>query len=157
MLNTAVILLSIGITCLALFGGHFVIRRSFVALASAALLGACATAGTFESRALDSGTSMELAAPAPRVAEAAKQTLLALSLGANAVREQDGSAIISFQKGMTAFSWGEVGRIVVTPTGEAASRVFIDTEKVSQMQITGTSESDFARDIFSGIMERLPK
>ena len=102
-------------------------------------------------------TFIAFAAAAPRVAEAAKQTLLALSLGANGVREQAGSTIINFQKGMTAFSWGEVGRIVVTPTGDAAARVFVDTEKVSQMQITGTSESEFSRDIFAGIKERLAK
>ncbi|MEQ1784351.1 MAG: hypothetical protein ABMA14_23605 [Hyphomonadaceae bacterium] len=56
---------------------------------------------------------------------------------------------------MTGFSWGEVGRIVVTPAGETAARVFVDTEKVSQMQLTGTSESEFARDIFAGMKERL--
>ena len=131
------------------------IRRLFIGLAAASLLGACATAGTLAARPLDSGTAMDFAAPAPRVVEAAKQTLLALSMGANNVTEQAGSTVLNFQKSMTAWSWGEVGRIVVTPAGETASKVYVDTEKVSQMQITGTSESEFSRDIFSGIKERL--
>lgn len=131
------------------------IRRLFIGLAAATLLGACATAGTLSGRPLDSGTSMDFAAPAPRVAEAAKQTLLALSLGITNAGDHAGSTIINFQKSMTAFSWGEVGRIVVTPVNDASARVYLDTEKVSQMQITGTSEADFSRDIFSGIKERL--
>lgn len=135
--------------------GNSMLRRTVIALAAAGLLAACATGATLDARPLDSGTSMDFAAPAPRVAEAAKQTLLALSLGANNVRDQGGSTVISFQKGMTAWSWGEVGRVVVTPVTDASSRVFIDTEKVSQMQITGTNEDEFSRDIFSGIRERL--
>lgn len=131
------------------------IRRLFIGIAAASLLGACATAGTLAARPLDSGTSMEFAAASPRVVEAAKQTLLALSMGANSVTEQAGSTILNFQKSMTAWSWGEVGRIVVTPAGETATKVYVDTEKVSQMQITGTNESEFSRDIFSGIKERL--
>jgi hypothetical protein len=128
------------------------IRRLVIGIAAAAMLGACATAATLDARPLDSGTAMEFAA---RVAEAAKQTLLALSMGANNVREQSGSTVISFQKGLTAWSYGEVGRIVVTPLGETSARVHVDTEKISQMQITGTNESEFSRDIFSGIKERL--
>jgi hypothetical protein len=131
------------------------IRRLVIGIAVAAMLGACATAATLDARPLDSGTAMEFAAPAARVAEAAKQTLLALSMGANNVREQSGSTVISFQKGLTAWSYGEVGRIVVTPLGETSARVHVDTEKISQMQITGTNESEFSRDIFSGIKERL--
>jgi hypothetical protein len=131
------------------------IRRAFILLAAAATLTACATGATLDARPLDSGTSMDFAAPAPRVAEAAKQTLLALSLGANNVREQAGSTILNFQKSLDAWSWGEVGRVVISPVTDASSRVFVDTEKVSQMQITGTNEEEFSRKIFSGISERL--
>lgn len=131
------------------------IRRTFIALAAAALLGACATAETLAARPLDSGTSMDFAAPATRVADVAKQTLRALGLAIPSASQNGASTVIGFEKGIGVFSWGEIGRLVVTPTSDTSSKVYIDTEKRSQMQITGTSESEFARDIFAGIKERL--
>lgn len=124
--------------------------------AASALLGACATAATLATRPLDSGTSMEFAAPAPQLAEVTKKALVGLSLPITTAVQNGDSTVITFEKGMTAFSWGEVGRVVVTPVSDTTSRVFIDTEKRSQMQLTGTSEADFARDIFAAIKMRLP-
>ena len=120
------------------------------------LLGACATAATLVSRPLDSGTSMEFTVPAPQLAEVTKKALVGLNLPITSATPNGPSTVINFEKSMTAFSWGEVGRVVVTPVSDTSSRVFVDTEKRSQMQITGTSEAEFARDIFDAIKMRLP-
>ncbi len=132
------------------------IRRTFMLLGVSMLLGACATGATLMTRPLDSGTSMEFAVPAPQLAEVTKKALVGLNLPITSAAPNGDSTVINFEKGMTAFSWGEVGRVVVTPISSTTSRVFVDTEKRSQMQITGTSEAEFARDIFDAIKMRLP-
>jgi hypothetical protein len=68
----------------------------------------------------------------------------------------DGFAI-TFTKAISAFSWGEVGRVLVVEKENGSSQVFVHSEKRSKYQITGADERDFANSIFAGVSEILDK
>lgn len=101
------------------------------------------------------------AAPRAEVVKAAELTIGLLGLGITETRVSDPTTQIFFTKAISAFSWGEVGRIDVTgltTTGTSGSSVVaITSAKRSTLQITGTSEKEFAQQIFSGISMRLNK
>jgi hypothetical protein len=58
-------------------------------------------------------------------------------------------------KSSTAFSWGEVGRIMVDRTAKPPTPVRVLWEKRSQMQITSTGQAEFSQNLFEGIHQRL--
>lgn len=140
----------------ARFGEVQMIRSFGIAVAVLAM-SACATGAGVDKRPLNSGTSREYQVPAAKVGAAAKAALATLPVSMTGERVEAGSTVYNFVKSVTAFSWGEVGRVVVTPKGESAASVFVDTEKRSQMQITGTSEAQFSAKIFDGIAAELAK
>jgi hypothetical protein len=70
-------------------------------------------------------------------------------------RVKAGSTVLNRVTEGTSFSRGEVGRVGLTPRDETAASVVIDTEKCRQMQITGSSEAQFAAKIFYGLAAEL--
>jgi hypothetical protein len=140
----------------ARFGERDKIRSFGIPIAVVAL-SACATGAGVDKRPLNSGTSRDYQAPAAKVSAAAKAALATLPVSVTRERVEAGSTVYNFVKSVTAFSWGEVGRVVVTPKGETAASVFVDTEKRSHMQITGTSEAQFSAKIFDGITAELAR
>lgn len=132
-----------------------VARRIFVAALCVSLLTACATGAGLDRRPLDSGVSRDFEASFDRVSAAADQTMSGMSITVQGSRMEGASRVINFTKTISAFSWGEVGRVVITPVDGDTTRVFVDSEKRHQLQVTGTSEAQFAGQIFSGIEGRL--
>jgi restriction endonuclease Mrr len=55
---------------------------------------------------------------------------------------------------MSAFSWGEVGRVTVVDK-EPISQVIVLSEKRYKVQVTGTEVDEFAQAIFDGIERAL--
>ena len=57
----------------------------------------------------------------------------------------------------TREGWGEVGAVNVIRVDDQTTRVYVNSEKRSQMQITGTSERQFAEQIFANITESVAR
>ncbi len=119
-------------------------------------LGGCAGSDTVTRAPVEAGASRDFAAPYDAVKKAAMVTVGRLGLNLEGESETPARYQISFSKSLNAFSWGEVGAINVTRVGERQTRVYVRTRKRSMMQITGTSQSGFAAEIFSGIAAALP-
>jgi hypothetical protein len=64
---------------------------------------------------------------------------------------------ILFTKSISAFSWGEVGRVLVTKVDDNNTLVSVHSAKRHTMQITGQDEHDFAKFIFEGVTEILER
>lgn len=118
-------------------------------------LAGCASSNTVTQAPVTAGASREFAAPYEAVKTAALATVGRLALNLEGQSETPARYQISFSKSLNAFSWGEVGAINVVRLEARKTRVYVNTEKRSTMQITGTSESEFAADIFAGIASAL--
>ena len=64
---------------------------------------------------------------------------------------------IRFSKPISAFSWGEVGTVNVIRRDEQQTRIYVNSEKRDRIQVTGTSERQFAEQIFANITESLAR
>jgi len=62
---------------------------------------------------------------------------------------------IQLSKPQTAFSWGEVGRVIVEHRATPPIPVRIYWEKRMQVQVTGTSQRAFAAQFYSEIERQL--
>lgn len=135
-------------------------RSAFIAVALAiapALLAGCATSDTVHRAALTEGRSQDFSAPYDVVRAAALEAVQRLNVDIQGSDETSERFQIRFSKPISAFSWGEVGAVNVVRIDEQNTRVFVNTEKRSQMQITGTSEGRFAGEIFANIGESLAR
>ena len=89
------------------------------------------------------------------VRPATLEAVQGLNVNINKTEPEGNGTRIIFSKSISAFSWGEVGRVSIKPLDETNTSVTVDTEKRSKYQITGTEESEFAEEIFQGIEESL--
>tara|TARA_B100000315_G_scaffold192190_1_gene182562 strand:+ start:121 stop:474 length:354 start_codon:yes stop_codon:yes gene_type:complete len=64
---------------------------------------------------------------------------------------------ILFTKSISAFSWGEVGRVLVTKVDDNNTLVFVHSAKRDLTQSTGMDEHGFAKVIFEGVTEILER
>ena len=63
--------------------------------------------------------------------------------------------MVLITKPVSAFSWGEVGRVTVLRSAQPPTSVRVYWEKRSQLQLTGTGQSEAASQIFAGIDQAL--
>lgn len=129
-------------------------RRSLL-VSLAFILSGCATGAGVDSRPLNSGTSRTFEAPFAQVSAAADSTLAGMNITVQGSRMQETSRVINFTKSVSAFSWGEVGKVVITPVDADTTTVFLDSEKRYQVQVTGTNEDEFSSSVFGGIAAAL--
>ena len=131
-----------------------VLQITFLALISL-LVVACANQSTVaESNA---GTTKVFNYPYDQVRPAALETVQGLNVEIKKTQQEGEGTRILFSKSLSAWSWGEVGSVVVKPIDENATLVTVDTEKRSKYQITGTDETEFSEAIFDGIEEVLSR
>lgn len=133
-----------------------IVRRALFAVFTLTLA-ACATGGGVDQRPLTSGTWRDFEADFARVSAATDQSIAAAPITVQGARMEGTSRVINFTKPVSAFSWGEVGRVVITPVDADTTRIYVDSEKRSQVQITGTSEDQFAARIFGGVESALAR
>ena len=128
--------------------------KFIVGLTLTAFLTGCASSADVRNAPLTVGTSKDFNASFSQVKRLALESVQGLNVDVKSANELGNEFTIEFAKSMTAFSWGEVGRVAVvdvTPN----SRVTVFSEKRSRLQITGTGEDEFARAIFDGIQHGL--
>jgi hypothetical protein len=129
----------------------------FLIAVTPSFLVACATASTVRNAPLGAGTSKDFAAPYAVVKAAALEAVQRLNVDNQGGDETEERFQIRFSKHISAFSWGEVGVVNVVRLDSQKTRVFVNSEKRSQMQITGTTEKRFAEQIFANITQALPR
>jgi hypothetical protein len=116
---------------------------------------ACANQATVENS--NEGTEKLFNHPYDEVGPAVLETLQGLNVNIKKNVTDGSGAQIIFTKSVSAWSWGEVGSVRVKPVGEDVTLVVVDTEKRSQLQVTGTDEEEFSNAIFSGVGEILDR
>ena len=115
------------------------------------VLSSCATADTVRTAPVTQGLSQAFAAPYEAVKAAALEAVQRLNVDIQGSDETPERFQIRFSKPISAFSWGEVGVVNVVAVDAQTTRVYVNTEKRDQMQLTGTSEQRFATVIFANI------
>ena len=103
-----------------------------------------------QSTSTDQGVSRTFPIPSTEARRLALESLQGLNIDIKSTNEQGSDYLISFAKPASAFSWGEVGKAVVRGD-DKSSTVTIITAKRMQVQITGTSQDEFATAVFEGI------
>lgn len=135
-------------------------RAACAALAlglSAITLSACATTETVANAPITSGLTQDYSAPYDVVKAAAIESVQRLNVNIQGSDETVERFQIRFSKPISAFSWGEVGVVNVVRVDDHTARVYVHTTKRDQVQITGTSQRQFATQIFTNITESLSR
>ena len=128
-----------------------------MALVGALALAACNTGADLKLEPLESGESQTYNATYEDVAAATLAQLQTMDLIIAETTEDDRGLIVSVHDPVSAFSWGEVGRVYVARRPEPPTVVYALWETRLDMQVTGTKLSDFAAELFPGIAGRLPQ
>ncbi len=135
-------------------------RKTLLALALACsvpvLLSGCATSASVASAPISAGRTQSFDAPYDAVKRAAVDAVRGLRLDVQNTDETPERFQIQFTKSVSAFSWGEVGVVnVVRGDNASTTVVYVHTQKRDQLQVTGTSERQFAEQIFARITASL--
>lgn len=130
---------------------HLIIILSLVMLAS------CANMSTVTSAPKDAGVTRIFAEDNELVKAAVLASMQNLNINIKETNQTPDSFSITFTKAISAFSWGEVGRILIAKNEDGSSQVFVYSEKRYKLQITSADEQDFAYRIFDGAYEILNK
>lgn len=128
-----------------------------VAFGAPALVSGCATSSTVSTAEMTEGQSQDFTASYEVVKAAAVEAVERMNVDVQGTDETPERFQIRFSKPISAFSWGEVGAVNVVRIDDASTRVYVNSEKRSQMQVTGTSERQFAEEIFSNISESIAR
>lgn len=126
-------------------------------LISLLLLFGCANLDTVKNAPTNAGISKVFNDDYELVKAAALASMQNLNINIKETQQTSDGFVITFTKAISAFSWGEVGRVLVIKKKANSSEVFVHSEKRSKYQITGADERDFALQIFLGIDEILIK
>ena len=134
------------------------IKKLLAALAISAgmlALSGCASESTIEESSVERGQSQSFSASIESVEAAAIATLSDLGLNLkNTTRAADGVVTLVFSKPVSAFSWGEVGKIVISGSPSTTVVTVVSSKRVA-FQITGTTQVTFSEQVFSGISNHL--
>lgn len=117
----------------------------------------CANMGTVMNAPKEAGVSRIFTDDIELVKAAVLASMQSLNINIKATSQTSDGFSITFTKAISAFSWGEVGRVLVTKSENGESEVFVHSAKRSKYQITGADEQDFANSIFLGVQEILSK
>lgn len=132
----------------------YIIHRLAIIL-SLVLLTSCANMNTVTSAAKDAGVSRTFNYDNELVKAAVLASMQNLNINIKETGQTPDGFSITFTKAISAFSWGEVGRVLVVANKDKKSQVFVHSAKRSKYQITGSNEQDFAEKIFKGVSEIL--
>ncbi len=131
-------------------------RFAFVSVILAAVAG-CASMETVSEAPLASGETKSFAASFDAVSGATVKALTTLNVDVTKSEQKPEGLVILVNKQISAFSWGEVGRIYVQKSAAAPTSVYVLWEKRNQLQISGTGQSEFSESLFKAISNALPK
>jgi len=117
----------------------------------------CANLDTVATAPTTTGISRNFSDDHELIKAAVLASMQNLNINIKSSKQTPDGFIILFTKAISAFSWGEVGRVLVSKVDNNNSTVFVHSNKRYQLQITGSEEEDFAEAIFQGVTEILEK
>jgi hypothetical protein len=124
-------------------------RRFLFGFAVATLIG-CATTGGLQSRPLVDGSSQTYQAEYQKVLRATREAVVAAGLAIDQASQVDSTTwMIVAKKGSSAFSWGELVRVVVQQTAVTETTVRVVSAK--KLATNVTAKGDYAQTIFSNV------
>ncbi|AHB86029.1 hypothetical protein KQ247_03910 [Ruegeria pomeroyi] len=129
--------------------------KPILTLMAFAFLTACATSETVEKSGSQAGVSQVFDAPISKVVSSAETVLEKQGLNITKSTVAQNEAVIIFSKPVSAFSWGEVGKLTFTSVAPDKTQAFITTQRRGTLNVTAKSEAAFAREIFGGIQSDL--
>jgi len=131
------------------------LRRSLLTVAVSASLSACLTTDDIRYVPLNYGVMAAFDAPHDLVSASTLSVLRQLGVTIESVEELPGGTRILVSQGMSGFSWGEVGRVVIERRLAPPIPVRLLWVKSYQRQISGTSQAEFAQQLYRGISANL--
>lgn len=132
----------------------------FIIITCVVLLSACSNLDSVSQAPVDAGISREFQGDHEFVKAAVLASMQSLNIHIKDTRQSEQGYIILFTKGITAMSWGEVGRVVVVDEGGDKNVVRVHSSGRVKAQLFGVKEEQFAVSIFndvSNILSRNPK
>jgi hypothetical protein len=130
---------------------HLLLTLAFIA----PLLGACANMDTVRNASLEDARSRAFNASFERTNSATLKALASMNVDITESSENAQGTTYMVNKALTAFSWGEVGRVLVKKSDAAPTTVYVNWEKRSRYQITGTNQTEFSETLFAQIGDGL--
>jgi hypothetical protein len=110
----------------------------------------CATAGGMREEPLDVGVLREFSGDYATVLRATRNAVMSAGLAIDSYQEiNDSTAVILAKKGTSAWSWGELVRVVVQRS--AGDRVAVRVLSRRRMATNVTAKGDYSETIFSNI------
>lgn len=110
----------------------------------------CATSTDIATTSADQGSSKSYSIPFDSLKRLTFESIKGLNVDVKGVEEANGTYVVNFSKPISAFSWGEVGKVVVVNKGPI-SNVTVIASKRMRVQVTGTNQQEFAEAVFEGI------
>lgn len=126
-------------------------NRRFFILALLLALSACASMDTVKTASLDEAKRRDFPATYDRTNAATLRALSAMNLNISSSNEDATGTTYLVSQAMSMMSWGEVGRVFVKKSSQAPTSVYVNWEKRSRFQLTGTGEKEFASLLFTQI------
>jgi len=121
------------------------------------LIVSCANMSAVKNAPGDAGVSRVFPNDVELVKAAVLASMQNLNINIKETSQSNKGFSITFTKAISAFSWGEVGRVLIVANEGGESVVFVHSEKRFKYQVTGADENDFANKIFFGVSEVLSK
>lgn len=125
------------------------------AMLAISCLAGCATADSIKSDPVDAGIARSFSAPYDSTVAATMSTLATLKVAMHEEHDEAYGHVVMVNTHVSAFSWGEVGRVIIKKSATAPTTVVVDWSKRDKLQITGTGADDFSSELFGGIDARL--
>lgn len=122
---------------------------------TAALLTGCASTDTVRNASVTDARSKSFNAPYERTNSATLKALSAMNVDITESSEDTRGTTYMVEKALTAFSWGEVGRVLVQKSAASPTTVYVNWEKRARFQITGTDQNEFSDALFVQIDQAL--
>ena len=99
---------------------------------------------------LDRGVSRESSGDYPPVVKAAQTAITSAGLAVDSFDQpNDATAVIIAKKGPSAFSWGELVRVVVTSAGPEKTSIWVLSKR--RLATNVTAKGDYSTNIFENI------
>jgi len=119
-----------------------------------ALIPACATTGGMRSAPVEQGVARAFKGDYDRTLKAARESVVEAGLAIEEVNKVDEKTwMIIAKKGGSAFSWGEMVRVVVQNTGTDETTVRVITQR--KLATNVTAKGDYSTSILSNLELKL--
>ena len=127
----------------------------FFCLCVLVLLASCGSTSSVTSKGADAGIVQTYTGDFETIKVAALSGLRNSGVSISDTNDSERGYLITFSKSLSAFSWGEVGRVLVVKMADDKTKVSVVTEKRMAMELKSSSQADIASFVFNDITQAL--